>query len=57
MKDIPEIYSFCHLAYSQSSILSFGEFTVSSQDGPKQGVVGLDNLLFLNIICNTFITN
>ena len=37
MKDIPEIYSICHLAYSQSSTLSFGEFTVSSQEGPQQG--------------------
>jgi hypothetical protein len=37
MNEIPEIYSFCHLAYSQSSTLSFGEFTVLSQEGPQQG--------------------
>jgi len=46
---IPEIYAYCHSAYSQSSILFHGPYTVSSQEGPQQGdPVG--PLLFCNTI-------
>jgi len=46
---IPEIYAYCHSAYSQSSILFHGPYTVSSQDRPQQGdPVG--PLLFCNTI-------
>lgn len=34
---IPELYRYCHLAYSQSTLLSFGPYTVLSQEGPQQG--------------------
>ena len=33
----PEIYRFCHLSYSKSSILKFGNRSVLSQEGPQQG--------------------
>ena len=33
----PGIYKFCHLAYSQPSILAFGDRTVRSEEGPQQG--------------------
>ena len=33
----PEIYSFCHSAYSVNSILSFGDHEVVSSEGPQQG--------------------
>ena len=46
---IPKIYTHCHSAYSQSSILFHGPYTVSSQEGPQQGdPVG--PLLFCNSI-------
>jgi len=34
---IPELYNFCHLSYSCTSLLSFGSHTVLSQEGPQQG--------------------
>jgi hypothetical protein len=34
---VPEIYAFCHLAYSTSSILKFGNHTIYSQEGCQQG--------------------
>lgn len=34
---IPELYKYCHLAYSQSSLLQFGSFTVLSEEGTQQG--------------------
>ena len=46
---MPEIYAFCHSAYSQSSTLFYGPFRVSSQAGPQQGdPVG--PLLFCNTV-------
>ena len=46
---IPKIYTHCHSAYSQSSILFHGPYTVSSQERPQQGdPVG--PLLFCNSI-------
>jgi len=33
----PGIYKFCHLAYSQPSILAFGDRTIQSAEGPQQG--------------------
>ena len=46
---MPEIYAFCHSAYSQSSTLFYGPFRVSSQVGPQQGdPVG--PLLFCNSV-------
>ena len=33
----PGIYKFCHLAYSQPSILAFGGRTIRSEEGPQQG--------------------
>jgi Reverse transcriptase (RNA-dependent DNA polymerase) len=33
----PGIYKFCHLAYSQPSILAFGDRTIRSEEGPQQG--------------------
>ena len=34
---IPELYKFCHLAYNEHSILQFGEFCLTSQEGSQQG--------------------
>ena len=34
---LPELYNFCHLAYSQTSFLNFGPYTILSQEGPQQG--------------------
>ena len=34
---LPELYKFCHLAYSQTLFLNFGPFTLLSQEGPQQG--------------------
>jgi len=34
---VPGIYRFCHLSYSQSSILKFESRTILSQEGPHQG--------------------
>jgi hypothetical protein len=33
----PELYCFCNSAYSSSSILKFGRFTILSQEGVQQG--------------------
>ena len=35
--DFPQLYNFCHLAYSSPSTLFFGDFTISSQEGTQQG--------------------
>ena len=35
--NVPELYRFCHLAYSSDSILKFGQFTIMSQEGVQQG--------------------
>jgi len=46
---IPEIYAYCHSAYGQPSVLFHGPYTVSSEEGPRQGdLVG--SLLFCNTI-------
>ena len=34
---IPELYKFSHLAYKEHSILQFGEFCLTSQEGSQQG--------------------
>ena len=34
---IPQLYKFCHLAYSQSSVLWFGEHILTSEEGAQQG--------------------
>lgn len=34
---VPGIYRFCHLAYSQPSVLRFDTRTILSQEGPHQG--------------------
>jgi hypothetical protein len=34
---VPEIYAFCHLAYSGHSSLKFGSRLISSQEGVQQG--------------------
>ena len=34
---VPEIYSFCNLAYRGTSILKFGKRLISSQEGVQQG--------------------
>jgi len=34
---IPEIYPYCYLAYSQPSFLFHGQYTISSEEGPQQG--------------------
>lgn len=34
---IPELYRYCHLAYSSSSFLKFGSFTMLSEEGVQQG--------------------
>ena len=39
-KELPEIYNFVHATYNRSTQLQFGEFTISSEEGPQQG----DNL-------------
>jgi hypothetical protein len=36
-REIPGIYNFCHSSYLHSSILKFGTFTLSSEEGPQQG--------------------
>ena len=35
-KVIPELYKFCNLAYKEDSILQFGEFCLTSQQGCQQ---------------------
>jgi len=37
LSKIPELYKFCHLAYSQHSFLSFGSDVILSQEGAQQG--------------------
>jgi hypothetical protein len=44
-KHIPEIYKFCHLAYSKASVLRFNTDTVMSECGVQQGDP-LGSLLF-----------
>jgi len=34
---VPGIYQFCHLAYSQPSVLRFDTRTILSQEGPRLG--------------------
>ena len=34
---VPEIYSFCHLAYNIDSILKFGDRQIISEEGAQQG--------------------
>jgi hypothetical protein len=34
---VPEIYAFCHLAYSVNTSLKFGNRTISSEEGIQQG--------------------
>ena len=36
-QQLPEIYTFCHLAYGNPSILKFGNRSVISQEGAQQG--------------------
>ena len=42
---VPEIYAFCHLPYSTSSILKFGNHTIYSQEDCQQDDP-LDALIF-----------
>ena len=35
--DIPQIYKFCYLAYSQASILRYGSHNIFSEEGTQQG--------------------
>jgi len=46
---IPELYAFCHSAYSQPSLLFFGPYIVSSQEGAQQGDP-IGPLLFCNTV-------
>jgi len=46
---IPALYTYCHSAYSQHSVLYYGPYTVSSQEGPQQGDP-LGPLLFCNAV-------
>jgi hypothetical protein len=34
---ITELFNYCHLAYLQSTLLSFEQYTVVLQEGPQQG--------------------
>jgi hypothetical protein len=34
---IPEIYTFCHMAYNSSTMLKFGDYVILSQEGVQQG--------------------
>ena len=34
---LPELASYCHLAYADASTLKFGSFSLLSQMGPQQG--------------------
>jgi len=36
-RESPEIYKYCHLAYSSPSVLFFGEFQLMSEEGTQQG--------------------
>ena len=46
---VPSIYKFCHLSYSQSSVLKFNNHRIMSEEGPQQGDP-LRGLLFCNTI-------
>ena len=35
--ELPELYDFCHAAYSEPSSLLFGDRIISSEVGPQQG--------------------
>ena len=37
LREVPEIYNFCNLAYLSHSYLYFHEFLISSEEGPQQG--------------------
>ena len=34
---LPNLYKFCHLAYSQPSMLQYGRHTIMSEEGAQQG--------------------
>jgi len=34
---LPELYAYCYSAYSQPSILYYGQFSLLSKEGPQQG--------------------
>ena len=36
LRDVPEIYSFCFLSYSRTSLLQYGDWNVESQVGVQQ---------------------
>jgi len=46
---IPELDAYCQSVYGQPSLLFFGSYTVSSQEGAQQGDP-LGPLLFCNTI-------
>jgi len=46
---VPELYAYCHSAYSQPSKLFYGGYIISSAEGPQQGDP-LGPLLFSNTI-------
>jgi len=46
---IPELYAFCLSAYSQPSLLFFGPYIVTSQEGAQQGEP-IGALLFCNTV-------
>lgn len=37
LRDVPEIYSFCYLSYSRTSLLQYGDWHIESQVGVQQG--------------------
>ena len=36
-REVPEIFNFCHLSYVENSTLFFGDYRISSEEGPQQG--------------------
>jgi len=46
---IPEVYAFCHSAYSQPSLLFFGPYTVYSREDAQHGDP-IGPLLFCNTV-------
>ena len=46
---LPELYAYCHSAYSQPSILFHGSYITSSEEGPQQGDP-IGPLLFCNTV-------
>ena len=46
---VPAIYTFCHLAYNQPSILKLFQHRIMSEEGPQKGDP-LRGLLFCNTI-------